>query len=298
MTRSNVPRWTAPGADVPEELGALLRRGRDALGGADEVAELGRRLAMALGPASGLPGSGEPGVRPTQAPALSQNEAARALPRASGVSGAAGLGPSAAWIWGGAFALALVAVGAGVWATQRSPRSLAEPSDGARGVAAGSASPAPSPPLAPAGAEPPTGVGDGAGRSPDAAGTPGGAKAAPNAAPRPARARPSVARSTPARVSRDEAALLRRAQGELAGDPGAALALTREHEARFRHGALVQEREVIAIEALRRLGEPAAASARARAFERRYHGSVHRPRLERGTDTSVPAGAKATTALP
>jgi hypothetical protein len=100
--------------------------------------------------------------------------------------------------------------------------------------------------------------------------------------PRVASASPSTPEATA------EAALLEQARAALRGDPANALALAERHRRRFPHGALGQEREVIAIEALKRLGREAAASARAAAFERRYRGSVHRPRLERSTDTSLP----------
>jgi hypothetical protein len=293
MTHANVPRWTTPDADVPEELRQLLRRGRGELGDGDEVSELGRRLAIALGPASGLPGSNEVSAPASQArdPGAPQNEVARAIPRASGTGGVAGVGPSVAWVWGGALAVALAASGVGLWATQRSPREVPEASGSSRGGDVPVAPPAPVP--TPSSAEPPTRKDDVA--APAAPRSPIAAEPSPST--RPGRARPSPHRAAP-RASLEEAALLRRAQSELGRDPRAALALTREHETRFRHGALGQEREVIAIEALRRLGEPAAAAARAAAFERRYHGSVHRPRLERGTDTSAPTGSKGTTVVP
>ncbi len=72
-----------------------------------------------------------------------------------------------------------------------------------------------------------------------------------------------------------EAALLEKARSELASSPAQALAATQEHAQRFPHGLLTQEREVIAISALRRLGRTAEADARAARFEKRYPNSAH-----------------------
>jgi hypothetical protein len=95
-----------------------------------------------------------------------------------------------------------------------------------------------------------------------------------------------------------ETALLEQARAALHSRPAEALELTRRHQARFPSGVLAQEREVIAIEALERLGQREAASVRAAAFERRYRGSVHQPRLERGGDTLAPGGGASNTAPP
>ena len=105
---------------------------------------------------------------------------------------------------------------------------------------------------------------------------------APHAAP--------VQKSTPAKRDRDrvqtparassEADLLERARAALARSPNESLALTREHLRRFPKGALAEEREVIAIEALQRLGDTSAAERRALEFERRYRGSVHQGKVE------------------
>src|SRR5262249_8668637 len=51
-----------------------------------------------------------------------------------------------------------------------------------------------------------------------------------------------------------EVALLDRARAALASSPAQALALADEHAARFPHGKLGMEREMVAIDALRRLG--------------------------------------------
>jgi hypothetical protein len=79
-----------------------------------------------------------------------------------------------------------------------------------------------------------------------------------------------------------EAALLEQARSALTSDPARALALTRQHQARFPSGVLKQEREVIAIEALRRLGRSKAAADRAGSFERAFPDSAHRRAVESG----------------
>jgi hypothetical protein len=76
-----------------------------------------------------------------------------------------------------------------------------------------------------------------------------------------------------------ELALLERAQRALQGEPRAALALAREHGRRFVRGQFVQEREMIAIEAMLQLGNRAAAEQRGKRFLRDHPASSHTPRL-------------------
>jgi hypothetical protein len=80
--------------------------------------------------------------------------------------------------------------------------------------------------------------------------------------------------------SEDELSVLRRAQESLAANPAQALALSGRHEREFTDGALAQEREVIAIDALLRLGRDAEAAARARRFEAAHPGSAHARRVQ------------------
>jgi hypothetical protein len=74
--------------------------------------------------------------------------------------------------------------------------------------------------------------------------------------------------------------LLEQARRALASSPATALSLTNQDAARFPRGALAQEREVIAIEALRRLGRGAEADRRAAAFAQTFPGSAHQRRVE------------------
>lgn len=78
----------------------------------------------------------------------------------------------------------------------------------------------------------------------------------------------------------DELSILHRAQGALRRNPAEALALGARHEREFPGGALAQEREVIAIDALLRMGRSAEATARAQRFAARYPGSAHAQRVE------------------
>lgn len=80
--------------------------------------------------------------------------------------------------------------------------------------------------------------------------------------------------------TRDEFAVLARAQAALANNPGSALALTSDLERNFPNGTLVQEREVVAIDALLRLGRRAEASARATRFHQEFPTSVHGRRVD------------------
>ena len=77
--------------------------------------------------------------------------------------------------------------------------------------------------------------------------------------------------------------LLRSARAALSSNPKRAYALTQEHRRRFPSGMLVQEREVIAIEALARMGNDKAASDRADQFSKDYPDSPHKDRVDGAT---------------
>jgi hypothetical protein len=86
-------------------------------------------------------------------------------------------------------------------------------------------------------------------------------------------------RAPPGTPTWDEPQLIERARKALATDPRRALALTQEHQRRFPAGALGVEREVIAVEALARVGQAAEARRRAQAFTMRYPKSIHTPQV-------------------
>jgi hypothetical protein len=110
-------------------------------------------------------------------------------------------------------------------------------------------------------------------------------------------ARPSVATSKPRRTragagraggdALEELKLLTRARRMLPSRPQTTLALSGEHAQLYPRGALAEEREVLAIEALLKLGRASEARQRARAFMRQFSGSGQRARLnallEQGT---------------
>jgi hypothetical protein len=77
-----------------------------------------------------------------------------------------------------------------------------------------------------------------------------------------------------------EIALLQAAQGALRDSPASALGLADRHASHFPTGALAQEREVIAIEALLALDRRDKASERAARFARDFPNSAHLPRIE------------------
>jgi hypothetical protein len=79
--------------------------------------------------------------------------------------------------------------------------------------------------------------------------------------------------------SPSESDLLGRAHAALRSDPARALALADEHRRKFPNGVLVQEREVLSIEALERLGRHADAVSRADRFLRNFPGSAHRSKV-------------------
>lgn len=79
--------------------------------------------------------------------------------------------------------------------------------------------------------------------------------------------------------SETEASFLRRAQTALNANPALALQMLQEHSARFPHGVLLQERDVMAIDSLARLGRIEEARERARAFRTHYPQSAHESRI-------------------
>jgi hypothetical protein len=107
--------------------------------------------------------------------------------------------------------------------------------------------------------------------------------APPVDAPRPSP--PSEGANSPSRrpnpeATVSEADLLGQAQVALRSDPGKALSLAEKHRSAFPHGMLVQEREVLAIEALTRLGRSSQAKARAAAFLDAYPRSAYRSKVQ------------------
>lgn len=96
-------------------------------------------------------------------------------------------------------------------------------------------------------------------------------------------ATPNAPQPEPAPDDGDQLALevrwLDQARALLAGDPAAALARADAHARRFANGALAAERELIAVDALQRLGRAPEARRRADVLLARNPGSLYRGRL-------------------
>jgi hypothetical protein len=277
MSVKDPPRLLDPGGGAPAVMRKFLEPGRADLPNADQLERLARRL-----PLGGLPGRSEraPSAPPTPAPtapARLLTAVARAL------IGLATLG-----------ILGLV-TGSHDGGDRRNPGSVARgapppdiqpqalamdpspPAPQALAIAAPQQTAAPPPTssdgrAAPAGpslvrarAAAPITAATRSASAADAAETRGGATPAGGA---------------PAAGSESEILLLKQAQDALRADPGLALQLANRHAVRFPSGALAQEREVIAIDALSRLGRREEARARAGAFAERLPNSAHLGRIE------------------
>jgi len=102
---------------------------------------------------------------------------------------------------------------------------------------------------------------------------------------------PPSAVAEPAREAgslHSEARLLAQARAQLTTDPRATLGACEQHQREFSRGVLSQEREVLAVEALVRLGRTAEAQARVARFRAKFSGSPHLPRLEALVSTQQP----------
>ncbi len=85
----------------------------------------------------------------------------------------------------------------------------------------------------------------------------------------------------PAAAPPSETSLLRDARLALNGDPARALTLTEQHRREYPGGGFAQEREVIAITALAKLGRTSEARSRAERFRSAYPTSPYTERVDR-----------------
>jgi hypothetical protein len=120
-----------------------------------------------------------------------------------------------------------------------------------------------------------------------------GETSVPRAEPAPVQARSGSASSPAAQTGQsfrepsapagkeEEIALLKEARAALSASPSQALALTERHRADYPKGALVQERELIAITALARLGQTSSARQRADRFRSLYPRSAYLKQIDR-----------------
>lgn len=202
---------------------------------------------------------------PDQVAALASALAQNAGPGAAGSSPS--LAPSTKWLLGGL----LVLLGSGLIWHAHGHGSRISGSESERVASA-----PPSPLLHPhaAAAAPPVVVS-----------TPSVVPVAPapvqRTSPAPASAR-QARRAMPASKAvapEQELSLLRRSHAALADNAGLALAFAQEHERQYSRGIFAQERELLAIEALVRLGYTALAIERAKRFLDRYPESPHAVRV-------------------
>jgi len=106
---------------------------------------------------------------------------------------------------------------------------------------------------------------------------------APTPSPRPStreERRPKAPSTVAARAAESELELLQRAQATLSSDPARALAIASEQARAYPTGEFIQEREVIAVEALARLDRKDEALRRARALVERFPRTPYGDRLE------------------
>jgi hypothetical protein len=263
---------------------ALLEAGKSEVPTQGQLVALAAKLAV-LGGLGGAGAAGAAGAGSAGAGSAGAGSAGSA--GAAGAAGSAGAAASAgaAVKVGLAFkvvgALAVVSVAGtgavvatrsveshapvGLVATTASPSAAREgrsaPDGGSLGTARGAASAG-----AEAGAEEPGGGGDDA-----------------SVAPRARATATATATATAARHDEGpeaEVKLVERAQDALRARPAEALALCDEHARRFPSGMVTQECEVIAVEALVKLGRRGEAKARAGRFKARFPGAAAGRRLD------------------
>jgi hypothetical protein len=234
-------RWGDADSDAPTELAAAIRKLRTGRGSAQQVERLGRRLAPQLG-----------------TPVV-----------AGGVAGVS------TWIKAGGALLLSAAIG--FYALTRMaqtdlspvarPRAQPAPAVEVASPAAPNAKPTPVTPSVQPAVEPMPRQ-----RPKARAASKPRALAASDASASPAVTPP------PASAER-ELVLLQRSQGALDRDPSAALLVAEEHARDYPHGVFAQEREILAIEALLKLKQRAAALMRAELFLRHHPESPHSTRV-------------------
>jgi hypothetical protein len=111
--------------------------------------------------------------------------------------------------------------------------------------------------------------------------TPAPPRSEPEPAPAPLVSNGPAPVESPAERLAREAKLLERARTSLRSSPGQALAILTDHERSFPDGALGPEREILAVDALVRLGRRNEAERRGRALTARFAGSLYEERLQR-----------------
>ncbi|MEO5725804.1 MAG: hypothetical protein ABI134_21245 [Byssovorax sp.] len=277
MELKDPPRLLDPDAGARDFVRQALDAGRADRPRADQLARLAQRLPMGAAPPPT-----DPGASPTGAPAAPIAAIPSALPGAilGAVLGLAVIGlhtlatrseaPPAAPHEAPAAILRDAPARAEAPERARPDDAITTQKAAARAIAAPASAASSSAELAPRAADPTpssasTALPAAEGASPDlAAGSPQG----------------TLAAGPPTMDSETDIQLLHRALDALGSAPARALDLVNRHAARFPGSALGQEREVLAIDALVRLGRSSEARARAAAFAARFPASAHLHRLE------------------
>lgn len=260
-----------PGDAGSSLVRAALRGARADVPDAARMDAISAAITGAIG--GGDPGGGDGGGGNTGGGAGAGGAAV-----GNGASAGAGAGGgtigTTALILGGVVVIA--AIGFGVLATRSSSPVAASATASASASATSSAAPAPTIAASPTATPSAAGAGTAEAAMPpvlDVHTLPAAPSAPSSVAPGTATTRPSLSPDA-------EMALLQRAQDSLRSAPSEALARCEEHERTYRTGALAEEREVIAVDALLRLGRRSEAEARAKRFRLAHPGSGYVRRLD------------------
>lgn len=260
---------------ISEELRLALRQEPGELPSDDAIGALRARLADRVGPATRLRDRALLGEEPLQRALrdhfseFPSDEQLRVLARRVASKRNAARPPRAtpaarrmrAAVVAACLLIACVAAAASYWASRARQRPIPTPSESSSSPRAGAILREPAVEPAPSQEEPvPAATTE--------------TVAGPHTGRDPPRALSSAVAQGPSELQ-----LLREAQRLQASDPAAALAVVARHQRLFPSGVLAQERELVAVDALTRLGRSEAARARAAAFLRQYPGSVHALRI-------------------
>lgn len=203
--------------------------------------------------------------------AMTPEERSRSRARLGRYVAVAAVAGGLSWLPGAAFGAGLgLIVGIGTlvappWLSPDPPESSRPPAAATAPLPAGPASATPESPAAPPTAE---------------------ARSSAAQAPSAPSASTTATLPTPEDLLAGEVALLDRARASLSGDPAEALRLAGEHAARYPRGKLGAEREMVAIDALRRLGSSGEARARAESLLAGAKGSLYEERIRKMIGTA------------
>jgi hypothetical protein len=247
MTDPQDPPRLIDGEGGPERLRHLVRECRSDVATTDDVKQLESRLAPLIW-APVVPPT------PTNGPGATSGAAG-----AASTTTATGAGIKV----GAAVAIAVGMVGGGLWLSKSTAPAGGESQPSVERATKTDDSTSKN--------LPPATQGESAAPSDDERAAPGTPETAGRSA--------TVERERVQAATESESDLLGRAQAVLHADPNKALGLAAEHRRKFPTGTLAQEREVLAIEALERLGRHKEAVLRANSFLRSFPGSAHRSKV-------------------